>query len=232
MSARSIAFFGPARRAALALGAPSGPGTALAVGIPQQTDQHRPECPILLAVDQKLGEGATLRELKNSPIRSARSKSESIRTWRSSAREPDRGRRGAPLTVARADRGATDRRLRRSPFRPELDRMAPDQRRRPSRPRGFRCPGGTGTCMSRGTPCHSRLPIPVGIFFAARLTSRFRRTSAFARSRSANALRECLITHPRDSRSSCRRPSSSRSRSANALRGCLITRFPPADRFR
>jgi hypothetical protein len=63
MSARSIAFFGPARRAALALGAPSGPGTALAVGIPQQTDQHRPECPILLAVDQELGEGARVISL-------------------------------------------------------------------------------------------------------------------------------------------------------------------------
>ncbi len=35
-------------------------------------------------------------------------------------------------------------------------RLIRDQRRRPSWPRGFRDPGGTGTCMSRGTPCHSR----------------------------------------------------------------------------
>jgi len=54
-------LFGPARRAALALGAPSGPVTALAVGLPQHPDQHGPKGPVLLAVDQGLGEGATLR---------------------------------------------------------------------------------------------------------------------------------------------------------------------------
>ena len=32
-----------------------------AVGVPQHADEHRPERPILLAVDQKLGESATLR---------------------------------------------------------------------------------------------------------------------------------------------------------------------------
>jgi hypothetical protein len=33
----------------------------LALGLPQHPDEHRPERPILLAVDQKSGEGATLR---------------------------------------------------------------------------------------------------------------------------------------------------------------------------
>jgi hypothetical protein len=55
MSARSIAWFGPARRAALALGAPSGPVTALAVGLPQHPDEHGPKGPVLLAVDQEFG---------------------------------------------------------------------------------------------------------------------------------------------------------------------------------
>jgi hypothetical protein len=31
------------------------------LGVPQHPDQHRPERPILLAVDQELGEGAALR---------------------------------------------------------------------------------------------------------------------------------------------------------------------------
>jgi len=29
--------------------------------LPQHPDEHRSECPILLAVDQQLGDGATLR---------------------------------------------------------------------------------------------------------------------------------------------------------------------------
>jgi hypothetical protein len=33
----------------------------LEVSLPQHPDEHRPECPILLAVDQQFGEGATLR---------------------------------------------------------------------------------------------------------------------------------------------------------------------------
>jgi hypothetical protein len=33
----------------------------LAVGLPQHPDEHRPEYPVLLAVDQQLGEGAAFR---------------------------------------------------------------------------------------------------------------------------------------------------------------------------
>jgi hypothetical protein len=56
------------------------------VNLPQHSDQHRSEHPVLLAVDQKLGEGATLRvtpELSDpvSPIEVG-----SMRTWSSSAR--------------------------------------------------------------------------------------------------------------------------------------------------
>jgi hypothetical protein len=58
----------------------------VSVSLPQHPDEHRPERPVLLAVDQQLGEGATLRVAQNSPIRSARSKSGSIRTWSNSAR--------------------------------------------------------------------------------------------------------------------------------------------------
>jgi hypothetical protein len=36
-------------------------GAGLPLALPQHPDQHRPERPILLAVDQELGEGATLR---------------------------------------------------------------------------------------------------------------------------------------------------------------------------
>ena len=45
----------------------------LAFGLPQHPDEHRPERPILLAVDQQLGEGARFGFPQNSPIRSARS---------------------------------------------------------------------------------------------------------------------------------------------------------------
>ena len=75
-------------------------------------------------------------------------------------------------------------------------RSKSDQRRRPSRPRGLRwCARGT-TWRLRGSPCKSREVISslVCVLPAARLTSRFRRTSAFARSRSANALREFFTT--------------------------------------
>jgi len=34
------------------------PGTALAVGVLQHADQHRPERSVLLAIDQQLGEDA------------------------------------------------------------------------------------------------------------------------------------------------------------------------------
>jgi len=36
-------------------------GGRLAIGLPQHPDQHRPVRPVLLAVDQQLGEGAALR---------------------------------------------------------------------------------------------------------------------------------------------------------------------------
>jgi hypothetical protein len=89
-------------------------------------------------------------------------------------------------------------------------RMVPDQRRRPSRPRGFRCPTRGMMWRSRGSPCQSREVISsyVFVFPAARLTSRFRRVSAFARCRFANDARGWLIAHQIASRSSCRRPRS------------------------
>jgi hypothetical protein len=34
----------------------------LAIGLPQHADKHRPQRPVLLAVDQQLGEGAALLE--------------------------------------------------------------------------------------------------------------------------------------------------------------------------
>jgi hypothetical protein len=40
--------------------------------LPQHPDEHRPERPVLLAVDQELGEGTALRVAQDSPIRSAR----------------------------------------------------------------------------------------------------------------------------------------------------------------
>jgi hypothetical protein len=41
--------------------APNGPVLALAAALSQHSDKHRPQGPILLAVDQELGEGAALR---------------------------------------------------------------------------------------------------------------------------------------------------------------------------
>ena len=40
---------------------PRRPVDPLTVGLPQHPDEHRPKRPILLAVDQQLGEGAALR---------------------------------------------------------------------------------------------------------------------------------------------------------------------------
>jgi hypothetical protein len=45
-----------------------------------------PERPVLFALDQEFGEGPGLGVPQNSPIRSARSKSGSVRTWSSPAR--------------------------------------------------------------------------------------------------------------------------------------------------
>jgi hypothetical protein len=60
--------------------------------LPQHPDKHRPESPILLAVDQQLGEGPRILGFPNrGPIASTRSKSGSMRTWSSSARGADRG---------------------------------------------------------------------------------------------------------------------------------------------
>jgi hypothetical protein len=42
-------------------GASITPVTDLAVGLPQHLNENRPERPVLLTVDQQLGEGATLR---------------------------------------------------------------------------------------------------------------------------------------------------------------------------
>jgi hypothetical protein len=52
---------GPERTHGLA-GKGAGPlRLASSVGLPQHPDQHRPQGPVLLAVDQQLGEGAALR---------------------------------------------------------------------------------------------------------------------------------------------------------------------------
>jgi hypothetical protein len=56
------------------------------VHLRQESEHDRPERPVLLQVDQQLPEGARLRVAQNSPIRSGRSKSGSMRTWSSSAR--------------------------------------------------------------------------------------------------------------------------------------------------
>jgi hypothetical protein len=89
----------------------------LPLRLSQHAHEHRSAGPVLLAVDQKLGEGATLREPKNSPIRSARSKSgsiqdveklgagsgaESVETYPESAlelRNPNRASRSRPATL-------------------------------------------------------------------------------------------------------------------------------------
>ena len=55
---------------------PCRPSTRLlAVGLPQHPDEHGPERPILLAIDQELGEGPRLRVPPELPDRSTRSKS-------------------------------------------------------------------------------------------------------------------------------------------------------------
>jgi hypothetical protein len=49
-----------------------------AVRLPEHPHEHRPERPILLAVDQQFGEGVALRVAPELSIRSARSKSGSM----------------------------------------------------------------------------------------------------------------------------------------------------------
>jgi hypothetical protein len=55
---------------------------SMTVGLSQHPDEHCSKCSVLLAVDQELGEGVALSgSPQNSPIRSARSRSGSTRTW-------------------------------------------------------------------------------------------------------------------------------------------------------
>jgi hypothetical protein len=56
MASTPAATLDPARRSARARGAPS----VSPIRLPQHPNQHRSQRPILLAVDQQLGEGATL----------------------------------------------------------------------------------------------------------------------------------------------------------------------------
>jgi len=66
-------------------------------GLPQHADPHRPEDVVLLAVDQgaRANDRLCAGSSRNSPIRSARSKSGRRRTWRSSARGAGPRPRGA-----------------------------------------------------------------------------------------------------------------------------------------
>jgi len=89
------------------------------VALPQHADQHIPKRPVLLAVHQQLGEGAGLWIPQNSPIRSARSKSGSMRTWRSSARGAGPKARGGHGVGVRAHRDAS---WRGYPLGAHLDR--------------------------------------------------------------------------------------------------------------
>jgi hypothetical protein len=74
------------RRLARGVRARGSLGRTRAPGLPQHPDQHRPERPILLAVDQELGEGAALRVAQELPNPVHPLEVGSIRTWSSSAR--------------------------------------------------------------------------------------------------------------------------------------------------
>ena len=83
------------------------PKEQLAVSLPQHPDEHRPQHPILLAVDQQLGEGAALRvapELAD-PVGSLEV-GEHQDVEQLGAGEPGRGRRGALVAGARARRAS------------------------------------------------------------------------------------------------------------------------------
>jgi hypothetical protein len=80
---------------------------SLALHLAQHADEYRSERPVLHVADQRLGEGAAFRMLQNSPMRSAPSKSGSITTWSSSARERGRSPRDALGVGVPADQGAS-----------------------------------------------------------------------------------------------------------------------------
>jgi hypothetical protein len=61
-------------------------GLDRAVGLSQHPDEHCPKRPVLLAVDQELGERLGGRIPRYEPIASTRSKWGSMRIWSSSAR--------------------------------------------------------------------------------------------------------------------------------------------------
>ena len=80
-----------------------------------QPEHDRPHCLVPLQVDQQLAEGPRLRVTQNVPIAS---ESGSVRTWSSSARGADRGRRDAlgvgtrVRRVTRLEATRSNRRLR------------------------------------------------------------------------------------------------------------------------
>jgi hypothetical protein len=78
------------RRLAVRRGLPT--RLASPFGLPEHPDEHRPKRPVLLAVDQELGEGTALRvapELSD-PV-GAVEVAGSIRTWREFGARRDRG---------------------------------------------------------------------------------------------------------------------------------------------
>ena len=98
-------------------------GLRTPVGFAQHPDEHRSQYPILLAVDQELGEGAALRVPQKSPIRSARSKSGSMRTVEEfSAGSGTERVQALPPLLLKLIRTHVNRRLRRR-------RAARDRRR-------------------------------------------------------------------------------------------------------
>jgi hypothetical protein len=178
------------------------------------------------SVDQALGEGACLRVPLVGAIRSARSKSVSIRTWSSSARgagpkasrrafrrrsswsglmpggyalEPSLGVPRPSWSARRSSSGEVGQPKgleRRQTFTQVFTSLS-IHRRRPSRPRGFRCPARGTSWRSRGSPNHSPAFISSGccIFSTHRLLYRFRRIAAFDRSLFPKSLRNRFICH-------------------------------------
>jgi hypothetical protein len=91
-------------------GVRSSPTQCLPLVLPQHPDEHGPQDPVLSSRSIRSSAKARLSgQPQNSPIRSARSKSRSMRTWSSSARGagPSASRRSAPGVGARARRDAT-----------------------------------------------------------------------------------------------------------------------------
>jgi hypothetical protein len=96
-------------------GAPITPVTDLAVGLPQHPNENRPEHPILLAVDQELGEGVALRVAPELSDPVGLLEVGSMRTWSSSARGagPRASRRSRSRRSRSSSSGLTAGRLRR-----------------------------------------------------------------------------------------------------------------------